>query len=67
MPIHREKGGYQWGNHGKVYPTKAGAEKQAAAAHANGWAGDSGCPSLHEILPLLQRLIASRIKSRHET
>lgn len=37
MPIHKVKGGYQWGSHGKVYPTREGAEKQAAAAHASGY------------------------------
>ena len=41
MPIHRASVGWQWGNHGHVYPTRQGAEKQAAAAHANGWKGDS--------------------------
>jgi DNA topoisomerase I len=40
MPIHREGSGYQWGNHGKVYPTRQQAVKQAAAAHANGYTGD---------------------------
>lgn len=37
MPIHKVKGGYKWGNHGKVYPIRAQAAKQAAAAHANGY------------------------------
>ncbi len=37
MPIHKEGSGYQWGQHGHVYATKAGAEKQAEAAHANGF------------------------------
>ena len=37
MPIHKVKGGYKWGSHGKVYPTRAQAAKQAAAAHANGY------------------------------
>lgn len=41
MPIHREGSGWQWGNHGKVYSSRAGAERQAAAAHANGYRGDS--------------------------
>lgn len=32
MPIKKTKsGGYKWGNKGKVYPTKAGALKQARA------------------------------------
>jgi hypothetical protein len=44
MPIHQENGGEQWGQHGKVYhgpDAKEKAEKQAAAAHAHGYKGDS--------------------------
>ena len=41
MPIHKVKGGYKWGSHGHVYPTREGAEKQAEAAHANGFHGDN--------------------------
>ena len=37
MPIRKVKGGYQWGTSGKVYPTKAQAERQAAAAYASGY------------------------------
>lgn len=37
MPVKRVKGGYKWGNHGKVYPTKEQAEAQAKAAYANGY------------------------------
>jgi hypothetical protein len=37
MPIKKVDGGYQWGNHGKVYPTRKQAEEQAAAAYANGY------------------------------
>ena len=37
MPIMKVQGGYKWGSHGKVYPTRAEAAKQAAAAHANGY------------------------------
>ena len=40
MPIHKVSGGWRWGNHGKIYPNQEGAEKQAAAAHANGFTGD---------------------------
>ena len=39
MPIHKVKGGYKWGAHGKVYKSRAGAEKQARAAFANGYTG----------------------------
>ena len=42
MPIKRcslgkGKKGYKWGNRGKCYSTRAGAEKQARAAYANGY------------------------------
>jgi hypothetical protein len=41
MPVHKEGSGYQWGNSGKVYPTKEQANKQAQAAYANGYKGKS--------------------------
>ena len=39
MPIRKVSGGYKWGGKGKVYPTRAGAAKQAAAAYASGYQG----------------------------
>lgn len=39
MPIRKVAGGYQWSTHGKVYKSRKGAEKQAAAAFANGYKG----------------------------
>lgn len=39
MPVHKVAGGYQWGNHGKVYKDKADAERQGRAAYANGYKG----------------------------
>ena len=36
MPVKKVKGGYQWGNSGKVYKTKEEAEKQGRAAYAAG-------------------------------
>lgn len=40
MPIHRTKsGGYQWGKTGKVYKSKAKAERQGRAIYAAGWRG----------------------------
>jgi hypothetical protein len=41
MPVHKVKGGWQWGNHGKVYRSKADAERQGRAAYANGYRGKS--------------------------
>lgn len=31
------KGGYRWGRSGKVYPTKAAAERQGRAIRASGY------------------------------
>lgn len=42
MPIVKVKGGYRWGSQGKVYKSRAGAERQAAAAYASGYKGDKG-------------------------
>lgn len=39
MPIHKTKSGYKWGKTGKVYKTRAGAERQMRAAFANGYKG----------------------------
>ena len=39
MPIRKVSGGYRWGSSGKVYKTRAGAERQAAAAYASGYKG----------------------------
>lgn len=42
MPTHKVKGGYQWGNSGKVYRgkgAKAKAERQGRAVRASGWKG----------------------------
>ncbi|NCH76695.1 DUF2213 domain-containing protein [Cronobacter sakazakii] len=41
MPVRKVNGGWQWGEHGKVYPTKEKAEEQEQAAYANGYAKDS--------------------------
>jgi hypothetical protein len=39
MPVRKVKGGYKWGNSGKVYKTKAGAQRQARAIYASGYKG----------------------------
>lgn len=41
MPVRKVDGGWQWGNHGKAYPTKEEAEEQEQAAYAYGYTGDS--------------------------
>ena len=37
MLVQKVKGGYRWGKSGKVYKTKAQAEKQGRAIHASGY------------------------------
>ena len=37
MPVHKVKGGYKWGKSGKVYKTKAAAERQGRAIYAAGY------------------------------
>jgi hypothetical protein len=36
MPVKKVKGGYKWGTSGKVYPTKAQAERQGKAIKVTG-------------------------------
>jgi hypothetical protein len=37
MPVRKVPGGYQWGQTGKVYPTKKAAERQGRAIYAQGY------------------------------
>ena len=37
MPVYKVKGGYRWGKTGKVYKTKAAAERQGRAIRASGY------------------------------
>jgi hypothetical protein len=41
MPVQRVPGGYRWGTQGKVYRTKAAAERQGRAAYASGYKGSN--------------------------
>ncbi len=40
MPVSKVKGGYEGGERGKVYRTRALAERQARAAYASGYTGN---------------------------
>src|SRR5579859_521513 len=40
MPVHAVPGGWRWGKSGKVFKTKAGAERQARAIYSSGWTED---------------------------
>lgn len=35
MPVYKVKGGYRWGKSGKVYKTRAEAERQGRAIEAS--------------------------------
>lgn len=37
MPVRKVKEGWQWGETGKVYPTKAEAQRQGRAIYASGY------------------------------
>ena len=37
MPVHKVDGGWKFGSKGKLYRSKAEAEKQARAIYASGW------------------------------
>ena len=37
MPVNKVEGGYRWGKSGKIYKTKAEAEKQGRAVYASGY------------------------------
>lgn len=42
MPVRKVKGGYQWGQTGKVYPTREQAERQGRAIEASGYTEKDG-------------------------
>ena len=37
MPVRKVQGGYQWGQSGKVYPTREQAERQGRAIYRSGY------------------------------
>jgi len=42
MPVHKVKGGWRWGKHGKIYRgknAKKKSQKQGRAAYAHGYKG----------------------------
>lgn len=48
MPIRRVDGGWQWGYHGTVYPTRSQAVQQMRAAFAHGYVGNPEDETMHE-------------------
>ena len=55
MPVRKVQGGYRWGKSGKVYPTKAQAERQGRAIHASGYQ-DGGIVDVSQDEGMLGRL-----------
>ena len=47
MPVQKVPGGYRWGKTGKVYKTKAAAEKQGKAIYASGYAEGGLYANIH--------------------
>ena len=47
MPVRKVAGGYQWGKTGKVYKTKAAAERQGRAIYASGYAKGGRYANIH--------------------
>ena len=41
MPVRKVKGGWRWGESGKIYKTKKAAERQGRAIHASGYKSKS--------------------------
>lgn len=50
MPVRKVKGGYKWGESGKVYPTRSQAEAQGRAVYASGYK-TSQKPAIKSIKP----------------
>lgn len=44
MPVRKVKGGWRYGRHGKVYPTKKQAVKQGQAIEISRHQGQKGVP-----------------------
>ena len=42
MPVRKVQGGYQWGQTGKVYPTREQAERQGRAIERSGYTEKNG-------------------------
>jgi hypothetical protein len=63
-PVQKVKGGYRWGKTGKVYKTKAAAEKQGRAIHAAGYSkgGDTINAAGNYTKPTMRRNLLRRSK-----
>lgn len=65
MPVYKVKGGYRWGKTGKVYKTKAAAERQGKAIRASGYSkgGDAINAAGNYTKPTMRRKLVQQIKA----
>jgi len=66
MPVRRVRGGYRWGNSGKVYPTKAQAERQGRAIFASRYQAGGPTESDNSELNTIPGLFHNLRQLRHE-
>ena len=66
MPVRRVRGGYRWGNSGKVYPTKAQAERQGRAIFASRYQAGGPTQSDNSELNTIPGLFHNLRQLRHE-
>ena len=65
MPVYKVKGGYRWGKTGKVYKTKAAAERQGKAIRASGYSkgGDTINAANNYTNPTMRRKLVQQVKA----
>jgi len=65
MPVYKVKGGYRWGKTGKVYKTKAAAERQGKAIRASGYSkgGDTVNAAGNYTKPTMRKNLVAKVKA----
>lgn len=65
MPVHKVPGGYKWGKTGKVYKTKAAAERQGKAIYASGYSkgGDTINAAGNYTKPAMRKKLVQQVKA----
>jgi SPP1 gp7 family putative phage head morphogenesis protein len=63
MPVHAVEGGFRWGTSGKIYRSRAQAERQARAIYAYGYREDArSLPSVRRALKVSPRAEARYVR-----
>ena len=65
MPVQKVKGGYRWGKTGKLYKTKAAAERQGRAIHASAYSkgGSTVNAAGNYTKPTMRKNLVAKIKA----